>query len=382
MNRRRVTVAIAAAGVVAGVAGLGVLAMPAGAGPAPVLPQVDAQSLVESVLTTAKPVAFGGTVDVNNSLGIPAIAGLPQLSDGASQVRMWSDGQGRSRVSLPTGSSERTIVDDGTTLWSWNSETQTVTKTPHDAKTAEAKPELGLGLGLGQDGKPADPVQVARDVVAEIEKSSTVSVDGTARVANRPAYELVLTPKPTERTVLREVRIAVDSELRLPLRVSLLTNGTDEPAVQVGFSELTVGAQDAGLFQFTPSASAKVEEQKAEAPSDQDKADAEKAIGEASPQVVGDGWDTVIVAKVSAESLAGTQLPNEDQPERRGPGRDEAGTNPQDLLKQLGKQVSGSWGSGTLISSKIGNVLLADDGRIALGAVPEQVLTEAIGQVK
>jgi len=377
MNRRRVTVAIAAAGVVAGVAGLGVLAMPAGAGPAPVLPQVDAQSLVESVLT-AKPAAFGGTVDVNNSLGIPAIAGLPQLSDGASQVRMWTDGQGKARVSLPTGSSERTIVDDGTTLWSWNSETQTVTKTPHGAEAA--KPDMGLGLGLGQDGKPLEPVQLARDVVSEIEKSSVVTVDGTARVANRPAYELVLTPKPTERTVLREVRVAVDSELRMPLRVSLLTNGTDEPAVQVGFSELTVGAQDAALFQFTPSASAKVEEQKLEAPSDQDKADAEKALGEASPQVVGDGWDTVVVAKTPAEALSGMQLPAEDQPEHRGPGAN--GANPQDLLKQLGKQISGPWGSGTLISTKIGNALLADDGRIALGAVPEQVLTEAIGQVK
>ncbi|MFD9740142.1 outer membrane lipoprotein carrier protein LolA [Umezawaea sp. NPDC059074] len=377
MNRRRVTVAIAAAGVVAGVAGLGVLAMPAGAGPAPVLPQVDAQSLVESVLT-AKPAAFGGTVDVNNSLGIPAIAGLPQLSDGASQVRMWTDGQGKARVSLPTGGSERTIVDDGTTLWSWNSETQTVTKTPHGAEAA--KPDMGLGLGLGQDGKPLEPVQLARDVVSEIEKSSVVTVDGTARVANRPAYELVLTPKPTERTVLREVRVAVDSELRMPLRVSLLTNGTDEPAVQVGFSELTVGAQDAALFQFTPSASAKVEEQKLEAPSDQDKADAEKALGEASPQVVGDGWDTVIVAKTPAEALSGVQLPAEDKPEHRGPGA--SGANPQDLLKQLGKQISGPWGSGTLISTKIGNALLADDGRIALGAVPEQVLTEAIGQVK
>ena len=380
MNRRRVTVAIAAAGVVAGVAGLGVLAMPAGAGPAPVLPQVDAQSLVESVLT-AKPTAFGGAVDVNNSLGIPAIGGLPQLSDGASQVRLWSDGQGRSRVSLPTGSSERTIVDDGTTVWSWNSETQTVTKTEHDTAKADTKPDLGLGLGLGQDGQAVDPVQVARDVVAEIEKSSTVTVDGTARVANRPAYELVLTPKPTERTVLREVRIAVDSELRLPLRVSVLTNGTDEPAVQVGFSELTVGTQDASLFRFTPSASAKVEEQKVEAPSDQDKADAEKALGEASPQVVGEGWDTVIVARTPAETLAGLQVPGEDKPERRGPGREQTG-NPQDLLKQLGKQISGPWGSGTLISTKVGSALIADDGRIALGAVPEQVLTEAIGQVK
>jgi outer membrane lipoprotein-sorting protein len=369
MNRRKVTVAVAAAGVVAGVAGLGVLAMPAGAGPTPVLPEVNAQSLVESVLT-AKPAAFGGTVDVNNDLGIPAITGLPQLSDGASQIRMWTDGEGRVRVSMPAGSSERTFVDDGTTAWTWNSDTQTVTKLPH----GDVKP----GLEVNPDqAKPLDPVTLARNVVTEIQKSSEVSVDGTARVANRPAYELVLTPKPSERTVLREVRIAVDSELRIPLRVSVLTNGTPTPAVQVGFSDLNVGKQDASLFSFTPAAGVKVEDGKANAPTAADQAQAEKALGEAAPQVIGEGWDTVLVARVPADSLSGLQVPQDSG--QRGPDQQ---FDPQALLKQLGKPISGPWGSGTLISSKIGNVLLADDGRVAFGAVPEQVLTEAIGQVK
>ncbi|HEV7909469.1 MAG TPA: hypothetical protein VGP03_15080, partial [Pseudonocardiaceae bacterium] len=130
MNRTRVTVAAAAAGVVAGAAGLGALAMPAGAGPSPTLPDVSAQSLVQSVLT-AKPAAFGGTVDVNNDLGIPAIAGIPQLSSGASKVRMWTDGQGKVRVSLPGGQSERTFVDDGTTGWMWNSADHTVKTFAH-----------------------------------------------------------------------------------------------------------------------------------------------------------------------------------------------------------------------------------------------------------
>ncbi|QQQ77192.1 DUF2092 domain-containing protein [Saccharothrix sp. 6-C] len=388
MNRRKVTVVAAAVGVVAGAAGLGLLAMPAGAGPAPVLPDVSAEALVESVLQ-AKPAAFGGTVDVDNDLGIPAIAGVPQASDGASNLRIWTDGQGKLRVQLPGGDSERTFVDDGQTAWLWNSAEQTVGKMPHGS-FERTKPGLGVGQGEpdGQQALPTDPVTLSRQVVAAIQEYSDVTVDGTARVANRPVYELVLTPKPTEKTVLREVRVAVDSELRMPLRVAVLTNGTDAPAVQVGFSELTVGPQDASLFAFTPPAGAKVTEPNADEPSAEDKAAAEQAFTEANPQVIGEGWDTVLAARVPAGALAGLadrQGEQGRQGERPGrwqeDGRD-ADVDVQGLLKQLGKQVSGDWGSGTLITTRVGGVLIADDGRVAAGAVPEQVLVDAIGQVK
>jgi outer membrane lipoprotein-sorting protein len=375
MDRRRVTVVAAAAGVIAGATGLGVLAMPAGAGPAPVLPDVSAEALVESVLN-AKPAAFGGSVAVNNDLGIPALAGVPQLSDGASTVRMWSDGTGKIRVQLPGGDSERTFVDDGQTAWLWDSAEQTVVKKPHES-FEEQKLELGQ-----EHSVPTDPVTVSRQVVAAIQQYSDVTVDGTARVANRPAYELVLTPKPTEKTVLREVRIAVDSELRVPLRMAVLTNGTDAPAVQVGFSELNVGPQDASLFAFTPPAGAKVTEPELEEPTAEDKAAAEQVLTEANPQVIGEGWDVVVAVRTAQDALAGLA----EQQEQRGQGRpqfsDGGDVDVEGLLKQLGKQVSGAWGSGTLITTRVGAVLVADDGRVVAGAVPEQVLVDAIGQVK
>ncbi|MEU4765514.1 DUF2092 domain-containing protein [Actinosynnema sp. NPDC023794] len=379
MNRRRVTVVAAAAGVVAGATGLGLLAMPAGAGPAPVLPDVSAEALVESVLN-AQPAAFGGTVDVNNDLGIPAIAGVPQASDGASNLRVWTDGQGKLRVQLPGGDSERTFVDDGRTAWLWDSAEQTVTKMPHGA-FEQHEPELGGE----QQAVPTDPVTLSRQVVAAIQEYSDVTVDGTARVANRPVYELVLTPKPTEKTVLREVRVAVDSELRVPLRVAVLTNGTDAPAVQVGFSELNVGPQDASLFAFTPPAGAKVTEPEVDAPSAEDKAAAEQAFTEANPQVIGEGWDVVLAARVPDDALTGLADAQREQGQREGrwQERGEGGdVDVQGLIKQLGKQVSGDWGSGTLITTRVGGVLIADDGRVAAGAVPEQVLVDAIGQVK
>ncbi|MFI9011355.1 outer membrane lipoprotein carrier protein LolA [Actinosynnema sp. NPDC053489] len=379
MDRRRVTVVAAAVGVVAGATGLGLLAMPAGAGPAPVLPDVSAEALVESVLN-AEPAAFGGTVEVANDLGVPALAGVPQLSDGDSTLRIWTDGAGKVRVQLPGGASERTFVDDGTTAWAWDSAEQTVTKLPHGS-FEHAKPDLSGEAKAA----PTDPVALSRQVVAAIQQYSDVTVDGTARVANRPVYELVLTPKPTEKTVLREVRVAVDSELRVPLRVAVLTNGTDAPAVQVGFSELTVGPQDSSLFAFTPPAGAKVTEPEVGAPSEEDKAAAERAFTEANPQVIGEGWDVVLAARVPRGALTGLAQEQRQRGERDGRWQDRGqggDVDVQGLLKQLGKQVSGAWGSGTLITTRVGGVLIADDGRVAAGAVPEQVLVDAIGQVK
>ncbi|MDT7789989.1 MAG: hypothetical protein QOF58_8408, partial [Pseudonocardiales bacterium] len=141
MINRKVTLAASAAVVVTGAAGLSLLAMPAGAGQPPSLPTVSAESLVEQVLT-AKPGAFGGTVEVDNKLGLPQIADIPQLADGKHSARIWTDGNGKLRLALPDGQSEQTIVDDGTTTWSWNSQDNEVTKSEHkaDAKD-EAKPE-------------------------------------------------------------------------------------------------------------------------------------------------------------------------------------------------------------------------------------------------
>ena len=357
MNKRKVTLAAAAAGVLTGAAGLGLLAMPAGAGQPPSLPDVSAESLVEQVLTS-KPGAFGGTVEVDNKLGLPAIAEIPQLADGKHSARIWTDGNGKLRLALPNGQSEQTIVDDGTTTWSWNSQDNEVTKSEHKAGELADKPETGQ--------KAIDPATAAKEIVGKTKEFSDISVDGTARVANRAAYELVLTPKASEKTLIREVRIAVDSELKMPLRVAVLTNGTSEPAGTVGFSQINVGPQDPKLFEFTPPATAKVTTPEAKEQRQQGKPEVgiEQALQGENPQIFGTGWDTVVGAKIPAADL--TKVPAEAQ----------------GLVDRFTKKVSGNWGSGKLFTTKVATILIADDGRVVAGAVPEQVLFDTIGQVK
>src|SRR4051794_12227256 len=172
-----------------GAVGVGLLVAPAGASAAPPLPPVSPEDLVSSVIAAPRP-ALAGEVEVDNALGLPAVPGVPQLANGTSQIRVWSRGEGRGRVALPSPDGERTLVSDGTTRWAYDSRDRTATRAP----------------ATGPDQAPADtqaPTTAATQAVATLRQSSTVAVDGTAEVAGRAAYQLVLTPLPTERTLLR-----------------------------------------------------------------------------------------------------------------------------------------------------------------------------------
>lgn len=360
------TAALAAAA--AGAIGLGILTVPAGAGAEPSLPDVSAEELVASVLA-AQPPALGGVVEVDNALGLPALPGLSDtpspLTQPVTTFRVWTDGLGRGRLAVPSRGGEQVLIEDGTTLWRYDSSSRTATALEHGAAPAQEHTPV------------ADPARAAKELVGAVRDSSEVAVDGTGEVAGRPVYELVLTPKPTERTLLREVRVAVDSVARVPLQLTVLANGSREPALQVGFSELDVGAQDPGLFRFTPPKGVTVERGEHPErpggpwqgprdrpgpgghgqPGEEGKPGKGGQPGGAMMRTVGDGWDTIALGQLPAAT---------------------AETDPLAMVRQLGRPVSGPWGSGWVVQTAVGTVLVVSDGRFAAGAVPQQVLTEAL----
>jgi hypothetical protein len=73
------------------------------------------------------------------------------------------------------------------------------------------------------------------------------------------------------------------------------------------------------------------------------------------------------------ESITG-ELPAETLSTPAGP----RGSDPGALLEQAGERVEGDFGAGYLITTSVLTGLVADDGRFAVGAVPEQVLFEAL----
>lgn len=373
MNHRRATLGVAAAGVLAGAVGLGVLATPAGAGQAPSLPAITPQALVQSVMT-AKPVAMGGTVAVENNLGLPAIPDLPsQLTSGNSQFRVWTDGAGRFRAALPDGTAEQTYVDNGTTLYNYSSTDRTVVERSVGTDKTGQRAHVGTS-----DGTPITPAAAAQELVTAVDATSTIAVTGTDQVAGRSVYDLVLTPKPTEKTLLREVQIAVDSQTRIPLQLTVYANGASTPAVQIGFSSVSFGAQDPSLFQFTPPAGSAIQHDNSTG----------RRMGEATdktkPTLVGTGWDTVVVATMPSQTTGQTPSgsPSQTTGGPFGSSSKSSGDSMLGLVQQFGTPVSGSWGHGWLISTSVGGALITSDGRVAIGFVPVQVLEQALAGSK
>jgi outer membrane lipoprotein-sorting protein len=341
------TAALAAAA--AGAIGLGVLTMPAGARSEPALPPVSAEDLVASVLAAKTP-AFGGTIAVDNGLGLPALPGVPEfapLTQPGTTFRVWSDGQGHGRLALPSRGSEQVLIEDGMTLWRYDSSSRTATALEHGV--APVRQRLPV----------TDPAKAARELVGAVRQSSTVAVDGTGYVAGRPVYQLVLTPAPTERTLLREVRVAVDLVLRVPLQFTVLTNGSPDPALQLGFTDLNVGTQDPALFQFTPPAGVTVERSQPSRSGPQAGRPGRHDAAGTMLGTQGDGWDTVVLG----------QLPHAGSDPQR---------DPLAVFQQIGRPASGPWGNGWVVQTAVATVLVASDGRVAAGAVPQQVLDEAL----
>lgn len=319
-------------------------------------PRSAAQLLVD--LQTARLDGLSGTVVQRADLGLPPIAGLvsgdgpADLLTGTHTLRVWHSGPDRQRIALVDTLGERDVIRNGRDVWTWNSRTNTAThRTLPAEKDAGTTPEV-----------PVTPQDAAAKALAAIDPTTEVAVGRAATVAGRDAYELVLTPRDTA-SLVHQVRIAIDATEHLPLRFEVFADGGDRPAFEVAFTQIDYARPDADQFTFNPPPGVKVTEERV----GRDRPDVPRGPADGErPDVrtVGEGWTTVVVAKVggAARTPAAEDAPDLDV-----------------LAKQL-PAVSGDWGSGRLFRSDLVTALLTDDGRLIAGAVtPERLYEVARG---
>ncbi|TMR92210.1 LolA family protein [Nonomuraea basaltis] len=366
-------VPIAAAAVIGAAIGAGpVIAAVSGD---PALPERSAEQLLaDAVAATSKSqgiAPMSGTVQQTASLGLPA---LPQtggetsplsLLSGSHEVKVWYGGDNKMRVAMPTQLNETNLVVNGDQAWYWDSATNTATK-----MTIKAGTEQQHATPMPQ---PTDvtPQQAAERALAGVGEHTTVRVINTAEVAGRPVYQLVLSPK-AEGSLVQEVRIALDGETYVPLQVQVYAKGSAEPAFQVGFTQVTFTPPAAENFTFTPPAGAKVEEatlgEQGTGQHAEERADHATDVA-SQVKSVGEGWASVAVVPFSLSDLTA-------EAEKESGGAD--GKALLDNVLKSATPVSGTWGSGKLIKTKLVTALLTDDGRLLVGAVtPEEIIKAA-----
>jgi outer membrane lipoprotein-sorting protein len=365
-------VPLAALAVVAGVTGTVLRADAAGA-----LPPRSAQQLLVD-LQTARPEPFSGTVVQQARLGLPELpavsnddgsSDLSSLVSGNHTLKVWYDGPQRVRLALLGTLGESDIIRNGRDVWTWSS---TEKSAQHRTLPAHStKPERATIPDADQ--LPKTPQEAADQALAALDPSTKVTTDGTARVAGRDAYQLVLSPR-DERSLVGQIRLAVDAKSHLPLQVQVYARAVSEPAFQVGFTRISFGKPSADHFAFTPPPGTKVEQAKPDKQEQDEGRQVERPGDQANaasePKLVGEGWLTVVVAKTSEPGKASK------------PGDPAAGSGEFGAIVQSLPKVSGSWGSGRVLKGSLFTVLFTDDGRVLAGAVAPERLYSVAGSTR
>ncbi|NLU70330.1 DUF2092 domain-containing protein [Streptomyces sp. HNM0574] len=409
----RYGVPVAVAGLAAATVGFVPALASAGA---PDLPKISAEELVAK-MASSDVQQLSGTVRVSTDLGLPELPGmsggsasgaaaeggegglfggpqqhgaegegpgdgagrgtapqdkLMQLASGEHTLRVAADGPDKQRLSVVEDTSEYSLIRNGGEVWAYDSGNDTA----HHAKApagAHQKPE---GHGPAAGLQDVTPKEAARQALKAADETTSVTVDGTANVAGRDAYQLVIAPKGAPDSTVEAARIAVDAENGTPLKFTLNPKDGGKPAVDIAYTKVDFAKPEAGTFDFTPPKGTEVIEQgsdggRGEGPAakplpalpglpgaEGGPAAKDGKGGPSGVNVLGEGWGSIAKIK-GPEGLAGA-----------------AGQGGQ-LLDSFTEKAKGEFGTGRVVSTRLVNALLTDDGTVYVGAVTKEGLIKA-----
>jgi outer membrane lipoprotein-sorting protein len=484
---------LAVGGVIAGMSA-------AGAQAAPVLPARSAAQLLTDVATSAGPGPFSGTISETASLGLPALPSSDSpsssysLLSGTHTFSIWYAGPAHLRISEPVQLGESDLRVNGRQVWLWDSKTQTATHVvppapgfavpgkrgfaeplkpgfmPHvfkvrgricvlravkgQAKPAEKCVKAPTGRAFFSSHpvkfpshpkvtrRPAiqapTPQQAARQILAALGPTTTVSVQRNVMVAGQAAYQISLAPKDS-RSLVGRIQIAIDAARHFPLRLQVFSRGSASPAFQIGFTALSLGRPASSNFSFTPPSGAKVKKVSVPAgplagpfgpaallgphggwsgygpQSGASFSNGGGFVNASAPRVMGQGWLSVLVVappaatgtfqKFSHIGSAGTHVTYVSASGGKNPVSIKAsaggktvvitdgstpvgralqqqgalgagGPGPPALgpLLNAATPVHGAWGSGRLLRTSLLDILITSKGAVLAGAVQPSVL--------
>ncbi|MEV2217843.1 sigma-E factor regulatory protein RseB domain-containing protein [Streptomyces sp. NPDC050997] len=344
----------------------------------PDLPKISAQELIEKIAASDVQ-QLSGTVKITTDLGLPDLGGLEsglasgamesgkgdgssadpstkltELASGTHTLRVAADGPDRQKLSLLESGSEYSLIHNGKDVWGYDSKSNEVYhSTASDDAAAEKERDV-----------PATPKDLTEEALKAVDDTTAVTVDGTAQVAGRDAYRLVIKPKDSGSTV-GQITVAVDSKTGLPLKFTLTPSSGGAAVVDAGFTQVGFTEPAASTFDFTPPKGAKVTEGDTIEKGAHDSAGAkpEEDLGKGLDglKVIGKGWNSVAVFETGGEGMPSGS----------------AGGDLGGFLGSLGDKVTGKFGSGTVFSTRLVNALITDDGKVYVGAVDKAALVKA-----
>jgi outer membrane lipoprotein-sorting protein len=300
-------------------------------------------------------VGFSGTVVSQMSLGLPALAMVPAVSgpkaessfsglfDGSHTMQVWYGGRDRQRVAVLGAGDETDLFRNGRDVWQWNSADGVAVHT-----RVHRRPDFAL---FAQPAEALTPAALASGALSSLDADTTRSVDDDVVVADRPAYELVLTPH-SRATKIGSVRVAIDGATKVPLGVQIYPKGSSSAAIDVAFTSIRFGMPAERNFDFVPPPSATVS-----------KVSSTLRARSAGAVVAGSGWTTVYRLHAVNRHADKTPLVADEF--------------------HAMSVVSGHWGKGRIVQSPMLSMLVTKNGRVYAGTVrPAQLYAVAASRSK
>ncbi len=345
----------------------GALAIPAVANAASTPPTKTAQQVL-TLIAGAKDAAYSGTIQQHSDLGLPQLPsvgpGSSTGSDATSQVldlltadhsaRVFVDGASKQRLQVLDSLAERDVIRNGSEIWTYDSKTKAATHVTLKSTSGSGRvtgPVSQDPDAQNPDAQTLSPAQLADKFIAGITPSTKVAVTSTASVAGRSVYQLELTPK-AGTTLVSHVVLSVDAATGLPLKVVVDARGQKSDAFSVGFRSIDFSRPAASLFSFTPPKGATVTTPTA--PARTPSATKKPATSHSKPTVSGTGWALIVELPAGASAKAPSSTGSTSQAKQIK------------LLDELTTAVPG----GRALQTSLLSVLLLDDGRVLVGAVP------------
>jgi hypothetical protein len=319
---RTVAAALVALAVALGGATLAASAI----GGAPHLEPITPARLLAAVIrTAANPPDVSGTVNARLDLGLPSlpqqgpaptgIGGLLASLTGDHRIRVWSSADGyRVDELLPTA--ERAIYVAAHGGWLWDSGSYTAYEL-YDAAQLAALRKAAEARGAAESADEtaerrhmmqlSDPLTLAREALRALTPTTSVAIGQAERVAGRPAYILVLTPK-DRATLVGRVEVAVDAATHVPLAVRVYAKDAASPAASTAFASVSFGPVSPSVYEFTPPPGATVKElyqgRRLHKLGPRRPPTEISTNPAAAVRVFGHGWSTVVAIRLPAASLA------------------------------------------------------------------------------
>ncbi len=222
--------------------------------------------------------SFSGTVEQSAELGLPELpaagptsgpvsaggaASVLEFLTGAHTARIFMDGPTKMRVQVMDRLAERDVIRRDSDVWFYNSKDNSAAHLALPAFASDL-PLPGPSMPILPGDLPGPPVlptpgDLAREFLAVVDSSTEVTVGPDIEIAGRTAYSLELAPR-TQGTLVEKIAIAVDGETGMPLRVSVMARGQAKPALQAGFTSLSLAAPEDSVFSFVTPPGATIKE--------------------------------------------------------------------------------------------------------------------------